>query len=318
MTSRCDTMRFWRLRTFSLFIYMSVLLMVIGAFLSYFLRLSIYTMGAIMITLSVVMSLYSYFACKRNALRANRARIVTEYEEPRLYQTVRRVAQLYNLPMPEVGIVESMTPNAFATGRNPKDAAVVATRGLLEMLPDDELEGVIAHEMAHVKDRDILVMSFASMMASLITNLSYIAYFAMFFGDDRNGNGLLRIVGGLAIYIIMPIAAVMVQLGVSRSREYLADETGGKTIHNPRALARALEHIERGEVRYANATRAGRRNDQDPFDPRGERPKNVYDCANMWISNPLKGGGLSRFFSTPPPMEERIRRLNELADKMGL
>ncbi|MBQ3737120.1 MAG: M48 family metalloprotease [Candidatus Methanomethylophilaceae archaeon] len=312
-------MRFWRLRTLSMFIYMTLLLMIIGAILSYCFRFSIYIMGTIMISLSVIMSLYSYYACKRNALRANRARIVDQYEEPRLYNTVKTVAMKYNLPMPEVGIVESWTPNAFATGRNPKDAAVVATRGLLEMLPDDELEGVIAHEMAHVKDRDILVMSFASMMASLISNLSYIAYFALIFSGDRDRNPLISIAGALVVYIVMPIAAIMVQLGISRSREYLADETGGRTIQNPRALARALEHIEKGESAYRNATKAGRRNENDPFDTRGQdHPKNIYDCANMWISNPLRGGGLSNLFSTHPPMEERIRRLNELADKMGL
>ena len=301
-----------------MFIYMSLLLMVLGAIISYFFRFSIYLMGALMISLSLLLSLYSYFACKRNALRANRARIVTEYEEPRLYKTVRRVSQLYNLPMPEVGIVESWTPNAFATGRNPKDAAVVATRGLLEMLPDDELEGVIAHEMAHVKDRDILVMSFASMMASLISNLSYIAYIALIFGGDRDRNAVVQIAAAVLVYLVMPLAALMVQLGISRSREYLADETGGRTIRNPRALARALEHIEKGEVRYQKATRTTRPNQNDPFDDRNEHPKNIYDCANMWISNPLKKGGLSSLFSTHPPMAERIRRLNELADEMGL
>ena len=312
-------MRFWRLRTLSMFVYMTFLLMVLGAIIGYFLRYNIYAMAVIMFSVSIILSVYSYWACKKNALRANRARIVSESEEPRLYATVRKVADTYKLPMPEVGIVESWTPNAFATGRNPKDAAVVATRGLLEMLPDDELEGVIAHEMAHVKDRDILVMSFASMMASLITNVSYIAYFAILLSNDRDRNPLLQIAGALFVYLVMPFAALMIQLGISRSREYLADETGGKTIRNPRALARALEHIEKGESYQRNAYRSSRPNENDPFDERNENPKSIYDCANMWISNPLKkGGGLKRLFSTHPPMEERIRRLNELADRMGL
>ena len=312
-------MRFWRLRTLSMFVYMTFLLMVLGSIIGYFLRYNIYAMAVIMFSVSIILSVYSYWACKKNALRANRARIVSESEEPRLYATVRKVADTYKLPMPEVGIVESWTPNAFATGRNPKDAAVVATRGLLEMLPDDELEGVIAHEMAHVKDRDILVMSFASMMASLITNVSYIAYFAILLSNDRDRNPLLQIAGALFVYLVMPFAALMIQLGISRSREYLADETGGKTIRNPRALARALEHIEKGESYQRNAYRSSRPNENDPFDERNENPKSIYDCANMWISNPLKkGGGLKRLFSTHPPMEERIRRLNELADKMGL
>ena len=312
-------MRFWRLRTLSMFVYMTFLLMVLGAIIGYFLRYNIYAMAVIMFSVSIILSVYSYWACKKNALRANRARIVSESEEPRLYATVRKVADTYGLPMPEVGIVESWTPNAFATGRNPKDAAVVATRGLLEMLPDDELEGVIAHEMAHVKDRDSLVMSFASMMASLITNVSYIAYFAILLSNDRDRNPLLQIAGALFVYLVMPFAALMIQLGISRSREYLADETGGKTIRNPRALARALEHIEKGESYQRNAYRSSRPNENDPFDERNENPKSIYDCANMWISNPLKkGGGLKRLFSTHPPMEERIRRLNELADRMGL
>ena len=312
-------MRFWRLRTFSMFIYMSFLLMVIGAVLSYILQFSIVIMAIIMMSLSIILSMYSYYRCKENALRANKARIVTEYEEPRLYGIVRQVAYDYNLPMPEVGVVETWSPNAFATGRNPKDAAVVATRGLLEMLPDDELRGVIAHEMAHVKDRDILVMSFASMMATLITNLSQIAYIAAIFGGGRDRDNGLAILAGFVVYLIMPFAAIMVQLGISRSREYLADETGGKTIRDPRSLARALEHIEKGEVRYNQSAYSTRRDDRDPFSTGGqETPKNIYDCANMWISNPLRGGGLSNLFSTHPPMEERIRRLNELADKMGL
>ena len=311
-------MRFWRLRTLSMFVYMTFLLMVLGAIIGYFLRYNIYAMAVIMFSVSIILSVYSYWACKKNALRANRARIVSESEEPRLYATVRKVADTYKLPMPEVGIVESWTPNAFATGRNPKDAAVVATRGLLEMLPDDELEGVIAHEMAHVKDRDILVMSFASMMASLITNVSYIAYFAILLSNDRDRNPLLQIAGALFVYLVMPFAALMIQLGISRSREYLADETGGKTIRNPRALARALEHIEKGESYQRNAYRSSRPNENDPFDERNENPKSIYDCANMWISNPLKGRAMGNLFSTHPPMEERIRRLNELADRMGL
>ncbi len=315
-------MRFWRLRTLSMFVYMTVLLMILGAVISYFLRFNIYVMGTVMISVSIILSLYSFYACKKNALRANRARIVTEAEEPRLYATVRKVAGLYNLPMPEVGVVESYTPNAFATGRNPNDAAVVATRGLLAMLPDDELEGVIAHEMAHVKDRDILVMSFASMMASLISNVSYIAYIAIIFsGGDRDRNALVSIVAALLVYFVLPLAAVMIQLGISRNREYLADETGAKTIRNPRALARALEHIERGEARYDYNTNYSSRggNKDDPFDERNDNPKSIYDCANMWISNPLKKKrAMSGLFSTHPPMEERIRRLNELADRMGL
>ena len=129
--------------------------------------------------------------------------------------------------------------------------------------------------------------------------------------------GIPLLIAGLFVYLVMPFAAVMVQLGISRNREYLADETGGRTIRDPRALARALEHIERGEINYRKSSYSQRQNPKDPFSGQ-ETPKNIYDCANMWISNPLKSGGLGSLFSTHPPMEERIRRLNELADKMGL
>lgn len=316
-------MRFWRLRTLSMFIYMSLLLMIIGAVVSYFLRFNIVLAGIVMMSVSVLLCLYSFFACKRNALRANRARIVDEFEEPRLHGIVRRVADKAGVPMPEVGIVESWIPNAFATGRGPKNAAVVATRGLLNILPDDELEGVIAHEMAHVKNRDILVMSIASTMATLITNVSQIVYLAVIFGGGRDRDNGMAIIAGLAMYLVMPFAALLVQLGISRNREYLADETGAKFINNPRALARALGRIENGAsgARYETRARDGGRGSRDdPFSGNQDRPGNIYDCANMWISNPLKkkSGGLSGLFSTHPPMEERIARLNQLADRMGL
>lgn len=302
-----------------MFIYMTFLLYIVGVVICYALRFSYVAMAVIMMSLSLLITLYSYFRCKENALRANRARIVSEYEEPRLYNIVKGVSQKFGLPMPEVGIVESWTPNAFATGRNPSNAAVVATRGLLNILPDDELEGVIAHEMAHIKDRDILVMSLASMMATLISNLSYIAYIATIFGSDRDRDSGMSVLAGFLVYLIMPLASMMIQLGISRNREYLADETGGRTIQNPRALARALDRIENGaNPGYQASPRSRAPNDGDPFDTRSSKNKSIYDCANMWISNPLKAGGIASLFSTHPPMEERIRRLNKLADEMGL
>jgi heat shock protein HtpX len=198
--------------------------------------------------------------------------------------------------MPEVGVSELPMPNAFATGRNPKNAAVVATRGILSLLPDSELEGVIAHEISHVKNRDILVMSVASTMAAVLSYLGrYAFYMVMFNRNNRNGYAIII---ALVLSITVPIAAILVQLGVSRNREYLADETGAKITGNPRALANALRMIETG----VNS-------------PRNDYSNTSY--SSMWISNPIrKKVTFSKLFSTHPPMEDRIARLNDLAAKM--
>ena len=222
---------------------------------------------------------------------------MTEAEEPRLYAIVRGVADKAGVPMPEVGVSEMYMPNAFATGRNPKDAAVVATRGLLNLLSDSELEGVIAHEMAHVKNRDILVMSIASTMAAVLSYLSRYAIW-MVMASNNNRNAATYAIA-IALSITVPIAAMLVQLGVSRNREYLADETGARFTGNPRALASALRTIETGVG-----------------SPKNDYNNNSY--ADMWISNPVrsKKSWFSKLFSTHPPMDDRIARLNALADKM--
>ena len=303
-----------------MFVYMTLLLMAIGALVSWLFRFNIYYGLGIMMVISILMCAFSYFNCKNAALRANHARIISEYEEPRLYGTVRKIADLASVPMPEVGIVESPVPNAFATGRNPKDAAVVATRGLLNLLNDQELEGVIAHEMAHVRNRDILVMSVASMMASMITYVSnMIIYLAMFSGD-REDNNPLGMVAALAAHILMPIAAMLIQLGISRSREYLADATGAKIIGNPRALASALARLDgfdmsRYEQQKVNERRHGSRDDSDPYSPTSSRSGDIYDCAHMWIHNPLRGRSMASLFSTHPSIEDRIQRLMEMEKK---
>ena len=313
-------MGLWRLKTLVMFTYMTLLLLVIGALVSWFFRFDMFIGLGIMFAFSMILCAYSYFNCKNAALRANNARIIQEYEEPRLYNTVKKVAELAGVPMPEVGIVETPVPNAFATGRKPSDAAVVATRGLLNMLDDDELAGVIAHEMAHVRNRDILVMTIASMMASMITYVSnMVVYMAMFSGNDRDNNGL-AVVAALLAHLLMPIAAMLVQLGISRNREFLADATGARIIRNPRALARALARIGGFDMRAYEETRVreyrrGNRNDDDPYNPTSRRSGDIYECAHMWISNPLKGRSMASLFSTHPDMEERIRRLNEMADK---
>ena len=286
----------WHLKTAMMFAVMTLILLAVGTAIGYLFD-SMWLGLVIMLGLAVVFNLYAYFFSKRSALRANKARIVTEAEEPRLYGIVKSVAEKAGVPMPEVGVSEFPMPNAFATGRNPKNAAVVATRGLLGLLPDDELEGVIAHEMAHVKNRDILVMSVASTMAAVLSYLSrYAIWMVILSGNNRNA---VNYGIAIALSITVPIAALLVQLGVSRSREYLADETGAKITGNPRALARALKTIETGVG-----------------SPRNEYDNNSY--ADMWISNPVtkKKSLISRMFSTHPPMDDMIARLNDLAMKM--
>ena len=319
----------WVIRTLGTFAFLTALLLAVGAVVCYLFRFSMMIGLAVMFVISFVMCFISYFKSKEMALRVNKARIVQEYEEPRLYGIVRGVADKAGLPMPEVGIVTSPVPNAFATGRNPENAAVCATTGLLDTLSDDELEGVIAHEMAHVRNRDILVMSVASMVASMITYLAHIAYFAAIFApsDDRNGNAG-QLLAGVAMSILLPIAAMMVQLAVSRNREYLADRSGAEIINNPRALARALQKIGGVDPEAVYRTEAQRRRGGAPSRPSGSYDSrndpfakggdSIYDCAHMWISSPLRGGGMASLFSTHPPIEERIRRLNEMADRMGL
>ena len=297
----------WRIKTASMFIVMSVILLAVGLAIGWIVEetygvTGIYGINGMwigmtaMLALAVVFNMYAYFFSKKRALKANKVRIVTEAEEPRLYRIVRNVANKAGIPMPEVGVSEIPMPNAFATGRNPKNAAVVATRGILNMLQDDELEGVMAHEISHVKNRDILVMSVASTMAAV---LSYLSIFAriMIYSQRGNRNAAPLIIA-LVLSITVPIAGILVQLGVSRNREYLADETGAKITGNPRALARALRSIETGVSSSSSEY-------------------NNPSYSNMWISNPLKKKGItSRLFSTHPPMDERIARLNALAAKM--
>ena len=310
---------YW-IRTLGMFAVMTAMLMAVGAIVSWFFAGSFFIGMGVMLVISVLMSVFSYFKCKDMALKANKAHIITREQNPRLYSIVEKVAAQAEVPMPEVGVVYTPVPNAFATGRGPQDAAVVATIGLLDSLNDEELEGVIAHEMAHVRNRDILVMSVASMMASMITYVSnMIIYLAMFSGD-REDNNPLGMVAALAAHILMPIAAMLIQLGISRSREYLADATGAKIIGNPRALASALARLDgfdmsRYEQQKVNERRHGSRDDSDPYSPTSSRSGDIYDCAHMWIHNPLKGRSMASLFSTHPSIEDRIQRLMEMEKK---
>ncbi len=315
----------WRLRTLGMFIVMTAILTGIGAIIgaiaggsSNFGKFWIYG-SIIMLAISLIVCFVSYFKAKEMALKMNHARIVTKEEEPRLYKIVEKVAKLAELPMPEVGIVETPMANAFATGRNPQNAAVVATRGILDILPDDELEGVIAHEMSHVKNRDILVMSIASALSVVITYAAQITYYAALFNRDTRENNPWIVVVALVAQILVPIAALLIQLGISRNREYLADQTGALMINNPRALARALDHLENGiPSKKASTSKSYTLEDLDRVKKTTDSISSNQSCAHMWIANPLKKGSFKSLFSTHPPMEERIARLNKLADEKGL
>lgn len=287
----------WRIRTATMFAAMTGLLVVIGMIVGYLLDSWLYGM-LVMLAVSIGFNVFSYFYSKQMALRANKVRLVTREEEPRLYGIVESLAERAGLPMPEVGVSDLNMPNAFATGRNPKNAAVVATRPLLNLLTDDELEGVMAHEMSHVKNRDILVMSVASTMASLVAYVARMAVWASMFSNERNGVTMLI---AILADITMPIAAMLIQLGVSRNREYLADESGARLTGKPMALANALVRIEGGCSSNAN---------------KYDNPS--YE--NVWISNPFgqrKVGGLMKLFRSHPTTPDRIARLRALDEELN-
>jgi heat shock protein HtpX len=287
------------IRTAALFMVLTLIFMGIGAILWYFMfdgtRESLLLVMVVFIVLAVLMNLFSFLFSKKIVLRAYKVKLIQRQDNPRLYNIVEAIARQANMPMPQVGITNNPTPNAFATGRGPKSAAVVATTGLMDLLNDAELRGVMAHEMAHVKNRDILVMSVAATIAGAISIMARFAIFASF--GNRNSAGALAIL--ILAYITIPIAAMLIQLGISRGREYKADESGAKMIHDPASLADALNKLEYG-------------NNQRPME--NGNPSH----AHMWIANPLgsrKKGGAS-LFSTHPPIQERVRRLNKMAGKL--
>jgi len=236
-------------------------------------------------------NLWAYWFSDSMVLKLYNAREVDEASAPLLYNTVRDLARRASLPMPKVYLIEEAQPNAFATGRNPEHAAVAATTGILQLLSAPELAGVLGHELAHVKHRDILTSTITASIAGAISTL---ANFGVFFGgrDDDNRNPLLA----LLVLILAPIAAVLIQLAISRGREYGADEGGAGISGDPRALADALAKIDR----YAKGL---------PLPAAEAHPA----TAQMMIINPLHGGGIAGLFSTHPPTEERIRRLLAMA-----
>jgi heat shock protein HtpX len=239
-----------------------------------------------------VMNLGSYWFSDKIVIAMYRGR---QADSGPLYEVVHELCQRNRLPMPKVYVLPKATPNAFATGRNPQHAAVAATEGLLEILSREELMGVMAHEMSHVRHRDILIGSIAATLAGAISYLAHMAQWAALFGgfggrDDEDGNPL-----GLILLIILgPIAAMLVQMAISRSREYAADRGGAQLCGNPHYLASALRKLEAA-------------NRQRPMQQVNEA------TAHMFIVNPLRGGGLASLFSTHPPMDERIRRLQSMS-----
>ena len=242
-----------------------------------------------------VVNLISYWFSDKIVLRMYNAREATESEAPVLYGVTRDLATRMNMPMPKVYIIPSEAPNAFATGRNPNHAAVAATEGILRLLTRDELMGVMAHELGHVTNRDILIGTIAATIAGAISMIAHMAQWAMIFGGsgrrDRNGGG--GGIAAIAMIILAPISAMLIQMAISRSREYQADASGARICGNPMALASALKKLEAGTQRIRmNASPA---------------------TAHMFIVNPLSGGGLMKLFSTHPPMADRIARLEQMA-----
>ncbi len=277
-----------RVRTWLLLAALSALLVGIGALIGG---------GALygFIVMAVVMNLLAYWFSDKFALMASRAKPIEEAQAPELYAMVRELAERFQVPMPRLYMIPSEQPNAFATGRNPRHAVVAVTEGLLRYLPADQVRGVLAHEFAHIRNRDILVASIAAMIAGAISMLQYMLFFGVSRDEDESPLGAI---GAIAALVIGPIAATLLQLAVSRQREYLADATAARVLGEGKPLADALETLERG---------------------RQAVPMDVNPAtASLYIVNPLRGGGVATLFSTHPPIAERVRRLRAYDAARGL
>ena len=246
--------------------------------------------------IAIVMNFGSYWYSDKIVLKMYRAKEVTRGEAPEIYRIVENLARNAKIPMPKVYIVQSETPNAFATGRDPKHAAVAVTTGILKLLNSDELEGVLGHELTHVKNRDTLISAVAATIAGVITMIAnWAIWIAMFggFGGRDGDRGSADLIGMIFMAILAPIAAMIIQMAISRTREYSADEGGAKMSRKPWALASALEKLEKGVAR----------NPMKNANP---------STAHMFIVNPFKKVAMAKLFSTHPPTEERIKRLKKM------
>ena len=274
-------------KTFFWMIALSVILVLVG---------SLFGRGGLIIGLgiAVVTNGVAYFTGDKIAIAAAQANEVGPDEAPELHRLADRLAAQYGVPKPRVYISPDPNPNAFATGRNPRHASIVVNQGLLRILDPEEVYGVLAHEFAHVRNRDILISSVVAVMAAAITFLAQLGFFFGGGSRDQQGQSPLGLVGGLLLLILGPIAALLIQLAVSRSREYEADHTGAEVSHDPLALASALRKLQRGSEVVPSPIA------QPAF-------------AHLYIVNPLSGQTLGSLFSTHPPLEKRIQRLEEMA-----
>ncbi|MEX2322781.1 MAG: zinc metalloprotease HtpX [Acidimicrobiia bacterium] len=282
------------MKTFVLMVSLGALFLIVGQLVGG-------NQGALIaLGIAGVMNFAMYFFSHKIALASTRAKPVSEQELPEVYSTVRSLAAREDLPMPKIYLIDSPQPNAFATGRNPKHAAVAVTTGILELMDRSELEGVLAHELGHVKNRDILIASIAATVAIALTFLVRMAFWTGMGGNRRNNNPAMAVVGILA-YILAPLAAMVIQASIGRSREYEADRTGAAMTGAPLSLARALQKLEEGTAQV---------------------PMKVNEAtAQLFIADPLKAfgrrgggmGGLGRMFATHPPIPERVHRLTEMA-----
>jgi heat shock protein HtpX len=248
--------------------------------------------ASVFLGIALVVNFVAYWFSDKIALATARAKPLSEQEAPALYQMVRELTTRANLPMPRLYMIPSDQPNAFATGRNPSHSAVAVTSGITKLLSEDELRGVIAHELAHIRNYDILTSSVASAIGAMIT---YLAYFFLWFGGDNDSP--IGLIGSIALVLLAPIAATLIQLAVSRQREFAADATGAQFTNNPESLASALLRLEEG----AKAM-----------------PMQVNQATEpLYIVKPFRGGGIAGLFSTHPPIEERVRRLRQMRPALG-
>jgi heat shock protein HtpX len=280
-----------RLRSWLLIAGLSGLMIAIGAVIGG---------GAlyVFVALTVVFNVAMYWFSDRIALKMSRARPVSETEAPGLYEDIRELAARAGVPMPRVYLIDAEQPNAFATGRNPAHSAVAVTRGLLETLPREQVRGVLAHELAHVRNRDVLVATVAAVIAGAVSAIANFLQFSLLFGGGDDDESPLGFVGALAAILIAPLAAMLLQLAVSRQREYLADATAAEMLGEGRPLASALESLKRGVQAV---------------------PMQVNPATEaLYIANPLSGRGATALFSTHPPLDERIRKLRDWDAKRGI